>query len=145
MLPQKDQRFGPLLCGLVKHGPVKIGKASDKAGHLRVGGRSLLAKYATGAASAWRFTFRPEDVRTLVDDRTSAGFFSYLCLICGVDSICVLQNDEVFQLLSADDPQKSQTIQVRRFTGCSMRVSGSEGQLDRTVPTNRFPSSLIEN
>ena len=145
MLPHRHQHFGPLLCGLVKHGPVKIEKASAKAGHFHMGGRRLLAKYASASSSAWGFTFRPEDVRTLVADHASAGFFSYLCLICGSDFICVLRSDEAFDLLSTDVRQKSQTIRVRRSYGCCLRVSGSEGQLDRTVPANRFPSFLAKN
>ena len=144
MLPRRDQQFGPLLCGLVKRGPVEIGKASDKAGHLRVGDRRLLAKYASSDNSPWTFTFRPDDVQTLIADYTSAGLFgSYLCLICGSDFICVLRSGEVFELLSTEGLQHTQTIQVQRSAGCSPVVSGSEGQLDRRVPAKRFPTLLL--
>lgn len=145
MLSQRDQRFGPLLCGIIKRQSVKIGKASDKAGHFHINDNTcLLAKYAAGGSSAWRFTFRPEDVRALVADHDRTGLFpSYLCLICGSDFICLLRSEEVFELLSTDAPQKSQSIQVQKYSGCCLRVSGSEGQLDRTVPANRFPEEII--
>jgi hypothetical protein len=143
MLPQRDQHYGPLLHGLIKNGPIKIGKASPKAGHLRVGEQRLLAKYSSAPSSAWSFTFRPEDVRTLATDHASVGLFgSYVCLVCGLDAICVLRSDEVFDLLSAAKISKTQTIQVQKSAGCCLRVSSSETQSEHVIPANRFPSDL---
>ena len=146
MIPPRSLHFGLLLHGLVKNGPVEIGKPSEKAGHLCIDERRLLAKYDSSTSSPWSFTFRPQDIRTLVEDYSSAGLFgNYVCLICGSDSICVLRSDEVFQLLSTEDPQQSQTIRVRKSKGCCLRVSGSEGQLEPAIAANRFPDIFFQN
>lgn len=143
----QDQIYGAVLRKFVRHGGLlSVDEVGDKAGHFLVNGfRYVLVKFSTGDGLLWRFTFRPEDVATLVDDHYRAGVLggSFLCLVCGTDSICSLSIDEWSAVLNPHGRSIHQTIRISRAAGCQLEVSGTQGKLPYKIPASRFPSIIL--
>lgn len=148
MITTRDQYEGVVLRRLVKHdGPVRVDEIGDKAGHFCLNEDAfLLVKYSSRNRSPWRFTFQPDDIETLVTDHNQGGLFggSYVCLVCGLNSLCALREKEWSTLLDLGGREEQQTITVRRHPRTSFEVTGSAGQLERKIPVSRFPSLLFE-
>lgn len=146
-ISKRDQLYGAVLRKLARHGTLHtVREVGDKAGHFRLNdGTYLLMKYSTNAGSPWRFTFRPEDIETLLADYKRAGLFggSFICLICGIDVICPLAADEWSKVLDLNNPTVQQTICVSRVSGCQLEVTGTGGGLDRKIPAARFPAVIF--
>jgi len=147
MINRRDPYDGIVLRSLAKYGePFQIADLADKAGHFCLNEDAfLLVKYASQNQSPWRFTFRPDDIETLVNDHNEGGLFggSYVCLVCGYNSLCALQEDEWSSILDFNTAGQ-QTVVVRRDPRSSFEVTGSSGELDRKIPASRFPSLVFE-
>lgn len=144
MITLRDQYHGAVLRKIVSHRHAQICEIGDKVGHFQIDSEThLLVKYATNEKSPWRFIFRPEDVSLLLADHNRAER-SYPVLVCGFDSICLLQAAEWFELLDTGNPDTQQTIVVRRKRGCQFRVSSPKETLKKTVSLSRFPSVLFK-
>lgn len=147
MISVRDQYEGAVLRHLARHSQYeKVIDLKDRHGHFRLNEKSyLLVKYSSSSVSPWRFTLRPDDLRTLVRDQNRAGLFggSYVCLICGSRKVCVLNIDELGRILDLDG-DSAQTIVVRHRPRSSLSVSGSDGRLKRKIPASRFPTLLFD-
>jgi hypothetical protein len=147
MINTRDPYDGIVLRSLAKYGePFQIADLGDKAGHFCLNEDAfLLVKYAARNQSPWPFTFRPDDIDTLINDHNEGGLFggSYVCLVCGYNSLCALQEDEWSSLLDFK-ATRQQTVTVRRDPRSSFEVTGSSGELDRKIPASRFPSLVFE-
>jgi len=148
MITTRDPYDGVVLRHLIKHdAPIQVAEIRDKPGHFCLNEDAfLLVKYSSRNCSPWRFTFRPDDVRTLVRDQNQGGLFggSYVCLVCGLESLCALQEEEWSSLLDLSVADKQQTVAVRRDPRSSFEVTGSSGRLDRSIPASRFPGLVFE-
>ena len=147
MIAIRDQFEGVVLRRLLKHDdPPRIVEIGDKLGHFQLDDSTfLLIKYSSSDQSPWRFTFRSEDVATLIDDRNRTDLFGgiYICLVCGLRTICSLETDEWSRVLDLQKTQKQQTITVRRKPGAQFTVTGTAGDLDHKVPATKFPSPVL--
>lgn len=148
MITTRDSYEGVVLRHLIKHDDTaRIAEIGDKAGHFCLNDDAfLLVKYSSRNCSPWRFTFRPDDVKTLVSDQSQGGLFggSYLCLVCGFQSLCALREDEWSSLLDLNTTVEQQTVVVRRSPRSSFEVTSSAGSLNRTIPASRFPALIFE-
>lgn len=148
MITARDQFEGVVLRRLIKHDdPPRIVEVGDKSGHFQLNESTfLLVKYSSSDRSPWRFTFRPKDVQTLIDDRSKTDLFggAYICLVCGLNTICPLSSDEWSTVLDLTESSAQQTVTVRRRPGTQFEVKGSGGKLDHKVPATQFPSPVLE-
>lgn len=148
MITERDKFYGVVLRHLTKNGhPISsLAELGDKAGHFCINEEAfLLVKYSSASESPWRFSFHPGDLPILVKDHNRGGLFggSYVCLVCGFNSVCMLREDEWSALLHLDSTDRQQTVTVRRAVGRSFAVSGTAGQLKHKVPVSRFPSLIF--
>ena len=148
MITERDKYYGVVLRQLTKsgHRVSDLREVGDKAGHFHINEEAfLLVKYSSKDQSPWRFCFHPSDFPVLLESHHRGGLFggSYVCLVCGFDSICLLHEDDWSVLLSMSCTDRQQTIMVRRDAGRSFIVSGTAGRLDYKVSLSRFPSSLF--
>lgn len=143
MISRQDQIYGAVLLRSIRAGVVQqISDPGDHPGHFVLDGtRHVLIKEASGSEGHFRFTFSSEAVEMLLFCLGEGGMFStYLLLVGNGDLVCELSPSEWLKILQVDQPPSSQTVSVIGRPNRSFRVSGLRGQLDRTVPKNRFPS-----
>jgi len=148
MITQRDKFYGVVLRHLTRHnGSFKVREVGDKAGHFCLNDDAfLLVKYSSSENSPWRFTFCPGDVHTLVEGQNHGGLFggSYVCLVCGFESLCALREDEWSTLLELNTTKGQQTISVQRSPRSLFEVKETCGNLNRKIPASRFPSLVFE-
>ena len=143
-IQEKDWFHGSALTQISEHESfTALNKASEKYGHYQVNhNKRVLLKYSSAKDGPWQFTFQPDDVDIITDD-INVGLEFFICLVCGYDTICILDEDEIGVVLDLE-ADNAQWIRVEYPSGGSMRAKGSEGELDHTVPHNTFPSKLFE-
>jgi hypothetical protein len=73
------------------------------------------------------------------DHESSAKVF--LCLVCGEETICARNYQEITTLIDLDSER--QEIYISVPPGGSIWVSGSKGDLPKTIRHNSFPEKLI--
>ena len=97
---QKDYYHGAALTQIVEHASFKaLNKADVKYGHYKINQNiRLLVKFTTNEESPWYFTANANDLTTIEEDIDSGDQF-YLCLICGLSTICLLNSNQVQELL----------------------------------------------
>jgi len=148
MITERDKFYGVVLRHLTRHdGLSKVREVGDKAGHFCLNDDAfLLVKYSSSESAPWRFTFRPDDIHTLIKDQNQGGLFggSYICLVCGFESLCALREDEWSALLDLDVVEGQQTISVHRSPRSLFEVKATCGNLDHKIPASRFPSLVFE-
>jgi hypothetical protein len=140
---EKDLYHGTALTQVVEHESFKaLNKATTKYGHYQINhDRRLIVKYTKGSSSPWSFTFQKKDVKVVSDD-ISAGHSTYICLVCGDETICALNEEQILQVIDLDGG--TQWIKVEMPPKSSLRVKGSNGELSKTVPNNSFPKKLFQ-
>ena len=141
---KKHQYHGAALAQIVEHERfTALNKASKDYGHDELNSETvMLVKYRSSTSGPWKFSFSLEEVDRL-DRETSGQVAVFLVLVCGTQTVCLLDADQmrrVLVLVGADEPQ---SIEVVMPPGKSMRVSGTGGKLKTTVATNRFPDGLF--
>lgn len=143
-IQEKDWFHGSALTQICEHDSfTALNKATEKIGHYQVNhDKRVLIKYRSTEDMPWRFTFSPEDVESINDD-IEADQNSFLCLVCGYDTICVLSSDQIEEVLDLESDE-SQWVSVQYPQGGSMRVRGSYGDIDNTIRHNAFPNDLFE-
>ena len=143
-IKDKDWFHGAALTQICEHESfTALNKASEKMGHYQINhDKRILVKYSSFERGPWQFTFRADDVETISED-IDAEQQSFLCLVCGYNTICMLDADEIETLLDLDFDE-SQWIKVDYPSGGSMRARGSEGELGHVVRHNIFPGGLFE-
>jgi hypothetical protein len=101
-----------------------------------------LIKYRTNDGDSWQFTFKPEEIEAL-KEIARKGDLIFVCLVCGQVTVCALSLEEAKELLSGKSKDQ-QSITVEAPPNASLRVWGSKGSLDKTIPHNSFPKRLFE-
>lgn len=142
---EKDPYHGAALTQIVEHPSFKaLNKADDKYGHYLVNhGRRILAKYTKRPDSPWQFTFSEDDMRTVEKDLQASGDSrAFICLVCGDETVCLLDEKEIGELLDVSR-SACQWIRVNVPKGCSMRVSGTRGACNQTVSHSWFPDKVF--
>ena len=94
----------------------------------------LYLKHSVQRLSPWRFTFQPEHVEDLsMMIRTYED--NFLILVCGRNSIAVINSDEFATLLPMDEISQS-WISVRTGHNKMLQIAGSSGSLSRKIRRN---------
>jgi hypothetical protein len=143
-IQEQDVYHGPALMQIVEHTSFKaLNKADGQYGHYLVNTNvRLWAKYATANKGPWPFTFQPEDLAAIREDRKTKGAI-HIVLTCGDHSVCCLSRAE-FESLVDIDSTSQQWIRVDAPEGKQMRATGSLSRVETKVPHNRFPNCVFE-
>jgi len=147
-IQDKDFYHGAALTQIVEHSSFKaLNKASEKYGHYLVNtDQHVFVKYTktcktTPKKSSWQFTLQPEEKKAINEE---SRIFSkvFLCLVCGDETVCVLDSSEIKQTLNLQNGTQGY-IRVEMPSGGSCHVTGTDGELKRTVPNNSFPGKIF--
>ena len=135
---------GSALTQIAEHESFKaLNKTDAKYGHYRVNtDRQLFVKYRTNRRSPWHFTFQLDEtaaIRRAIETKER----TFVCLVCGRNTICCLRQEELEQLVDIRS-RVQQWIRVEVPKGGSLHVTGKAGALSRTIPHNSFPSKVFE-
>jgi hypothetical protein len=101
----------------------------------------LYVKHSVKRISPWRFTFHKEHVeelRKLLSDFDLV----FLVLICGRDSIAVIDAEEIGSLLPISKPESS-WVSVQTAHNTMLTVEGSVGNLKQKIRKSR-PFSRVK-
>jgi hypothetical protein len=141
-IQQKDLFHGAALTQLTEHPSFKaLNNADVKYGHYMVNtDRRLMVKLTEKASAPWTFTFQPDDLNTLQSDIAS-GFRTFVVLVCGKETICLLPEQDFLVLLDLNNPT-AQWIRVE-IPKASMRVRGSNGSLTHAIAHKDFPDDVF--
>ncbi len=142
-IQNKDLFHGAALTQIVEH-PLftALNKADEKYGHYQINhNKRLLVKHTGKDDSPWSFTLQPDDINTVVAD-ISSDQESFLCLICGKTTVCILSTEEFEQIVDINGATP-QWIKVECPPRSGMRVSGSAGTLQSVIAHNEFPKKLF--
>ena len=134
---------GAALAQITKHDSFKaLNKVDGKSGHYLVNTDCrLLTKHRDDDIPV-QFVFSPDDLDTLRFDIES-GFRTFLVLVCSDITICLLDADQIQQLIDLN-ASKQQWIRIS-IPGASMDVAGSNGKLKRKIPHSRFPGDVFRS
>jgi hypothetical protein len=100
----------------------------------------LFVKYLAKESSPWNFSIHSNELQAIAEDmKVSAKVF--LCLVCGEETICALNVQEITTLVDLNSER--QFINVTVPPGGSIRVSGSNGELTKKIKHNSFPKKLF--
>jgi len=140
----KHTYHGVVFARIVEHPSFKaLNKVDKKYGHYQLNNdRLFLVKHAGSGTRSWQFTFSPDDLETLSAD-LDKGNKTYVVLVCGNVTVCILHKRQFSKLLDIDSPC-SQWIRVKiPAPRARMRLSGSQNSLNYVVPHNAFPRVLF--
>ncbi len=142
---KKDLFHGAALTQIVEDPRfTALNKADEKYGHYQVNhNKRLLVKHASNDEAPWIFTIQPDDIDTVVAD-ISSDQDSFLCLVCGQTTICILTTEE-FETVVDTSGTAPQRIKVECPPASGMRVSGSNGSMDSVIPHNAFPRKIFSD
>ncbi len=140
-LQVQDLQFGAVLAQIAEHPTFSsVNKVPGREGLYQVNNyKRLLIKRCGADASTWRFTFRPHEIEEIC-----TGQELFVALVCGYDSICLLSETDLNNLISTSD-RSSQSITVESGAKRGFRVHGSAGKLQRVIPHNSFPKELLDD
>ena len=141
----RHETHGSALAQIVEDGSfTALNKASDKRGHYQVNhDRRLLIKRSTTGPEDWQFTFSERDLDVLRDDLQN-DVRVFACLVCAGETICALDADQIRQLINVDDEStKSIIVTTPPEPRTSMRVRGTDGELEGTVAHSAFPEKVF--
>lgn len=141
-IQQKDKFHGAALTQIVEHPQFKaLNKGTPKYGLYHLDNdKTVFVKYTAKTGSPWQFVFHPPDFPPIVKELVNRRVF--FCLVYP-ESICLLDADELKQLVDLNAHQE-QWIRVEvNGPGASMRVRGSRGALGHAVAHNSFPQKLF--
>jgi hypothetical protein len=144
-IQEQDLYHGAALTQIVEHPSFKaLNKASAKYGHYLINtDRHVFVKYRKNSKSPWQHTLSQDELRAIATELI-ARHKVYLCLVCGNETVCALNADEIQQLIDLNS-NKQQWIKIEAPPRKSCRISGSIGRLQRTVPHNSFPDKVFCN
>ena len=144
-IQKKDLFHGSALTQIVEN-PLftALNKADEKYGHYQINhDKRLLVKHTSNDKAPWSFTLQPDDIDTVVAD-ISSDQKSFLCLVCGQTTICILTTEEFEQLVDTNG-KTAQWIKVDCRPGSGMRVSGSAGSIKAVIAHNAFPKKIFDD
>ena len=102
----------------------------------------LYIKRSRKRLSPWRYTFT-NDHQHEIEDLLNSTDYLFLLLITDQEGVAVIDYPTLKQLLD-DHFDDTEWISVTRKLRENYRVSGKDGKLDRALPKNAFPKSIIE-
>jgi hypothetical protein len=140
-IQQKDYFHGAALTQIVEHESFKaLNKADEKYGHYKINHDiRLMVKITSIEDEPWQFTANASDLATMEEDLNSGDQF-FLCLVCGLNTICLLDGSQVKQLLDTSS-REQQWLHVRN-TG-SLWVWSRRIELKNAIPHNAFPNKIF--
>ncbi len=135
---------GAVLTQITEHPAFKaLNKVEPLYGHYLVNHDTrIIVKYLNRPTTAWSFQFSVKELQAIRAD-LKLTHNVYLCLVCGQETICALNNEEFSGLIDIDADTR-QSIAVDVPEGGSMHVQGDEGRLQNVVHHNSFPGKLFE-
>lgn len=141
-IQQKDYYHGAALTQIVEHYSFKaLNKADAKYGHYKINNNiRLMIKITSGEESPWQFTVNKSDIDVMKEDISSVDSF-FLCLVCGLETICILTENQITELLNLTS-EEQQWIKVRK-TG-SLRASSRLGELKQAIAQKAYPDILFD-
>ena len=101
----------------------------------------LYLKHSVKRISPWRFTFHKEHVSEITELLLNFEIV-YLVLICGRDSIAVIDSDEIKAILPIAKPEAS-WVSVQTGHNTMLTVEGSSGNLKRKIRKSK-PFSRVK-
>lgn len=142
-IQDKDYFHGAALTQIVEDPSfTALNKVDAKYGHYLINSNiRLLMKHCSSEKSPWVYTLNPADARIIQRD-IDAGSSTFLCLICGLVSICILNQNQILELVSLN-PSSPQTIRIEQKKGGSLWAYGSKGDCEKSIPHNAFPGCLF--
>lgn len=144
-IQEKDYRHGAVLTQIVEHSCfTALNKADTKYGHYTVNSDTRLFVKTTkqDPSKECHFNFKADDLRAIQDD-VNGGWKTYLCLVCGLKTVCILNEEQIKQVINLSSPGP-QWLKIAFPVGGSLRVWGQQGKLNKTIPHNAFPDVLFE-
>ena len=96
---------------------------------------ALYVKHSTKRLTPWRFTFHTDHVLEL-SQILQKHETCFLVLVCGRDSIAVIEKDEILKLLPIDSPALS-WVSVQTSHNTSLTIEGSSGSLKRKLKKSK--------
>jgi len=141
---EKDLYHGAALTQITEHPSFKaLNKADDKYGHYLINADTrVMVKHTKAKGARWQFTFQPDDLATLQEDIKSK-YKTFVCLVCGHTTICMLDPDQLNQVIDLSRPRAQAVVVLVRKPGASMTVRGPFGELKGKIPHKTFPRSLF--
>jgi hypothetical protein len=139
----KDIFHGTALTQIVEHPSFKaLNKADNKYGHYQINNDTrILIKHCSSENSPWTFNLNKEDINTLIGD-ISFNHRSYLCLVCGKISVCLLSCQDYEKLLDTSS-SSSQLLTVTIKEGTSIHVKSKLHILNHAIHHTDFPDKLF--
>lgn len=144
-IQEKDYYHGAALTQITEDPSfTALNKADAKYGHYIINNNiRLLVKHTKNNVSPWYFTLQPDDLLTISTD-AQLGFRTFLCLTCGLHTICILSSN---QLAQAADLTSNKALRISvscAKSGFSMKVKGPIGEIKGKIPHTAFPSVLFD-
>ncbi len=145
-IQDQDIYHGSALMQIVEYPSFKaLNKADDgKYGHYTINdGLRLFVKYRKHSRSPWQFTFQPDEL-TAINADIASGAKTFVCLVCGDNTICCLTGGELQHLLNLQSGA-AQSVKVEVPIGGSQHISGpKKAKLRNAIPHNAFPAKLFQ-
>ncbi|CAA9889553.1 conserved hypothetical protein [Candidatus Methylobacter favarea] len=114
-----------------------INNATNRNGFYQINGdKRILIKYSTAEANEWQFTFCNDDFEELTH------YESFIVLVCGTYTICLLSIDSIQEILDMDD-DSPKWIRITYINDSCMHVRGPLGDLPDTIKHDAFPQGLF--
>lgn len=142
-IQEQDSFHGAALTQIVEYHSFKaLNKANEKYGHYLINAdRHIFIKYCKNVNSPWSFTFHPEDLRAIKSE-ISSGARVFIGLVCGGKTVCALNQVELSLIIELNS-SSSQWIRIMVPPRGSCHVSGSIGEMQKTIPHNSFPGKIF--
>ena len=106
-----------------------------------INGVGLFIKYSTKRMPPWHFTFI-RDHQLEIEQIKSRHNHVVIALVCGTDGVAALSYDELKQVLD-HNIEDVERITVRRPPRGKYRISGTDGEMDRTIGISDFPGKIF--
>lgn len=142
---EPDIYYGCVLTQIIEHASTThISKLDGAKGLYEINGdRQILIKYSTAEDREWRFSFRRAEIANIKPNEAHTLFF--LVLVCGRQSICLLDVNAIQGLLPENE-KKSQSIVVNFDGNSRMHIRNEKDDIEllpRIVSHKAFPAKLL--
>lgn len=142
-IDQKDLYHGAALTQITEYAGFKaLNKADAKYGHYIVNtDRRILMKYSS-AEGSWHFSFNADDLATVKKDFKAKGKV-FVVMVCGADTICILDRAEIETLLDFTGDQQSIAVHYPKGGGLRVENRTLGKKLAHKIPHNAFPEKIF--
>lgn len=108
----------------------------------RHAGAGLFIKVSNKRLSPWRYSFHQDHQDEILRLKSTHGEI-FIALIAGDDGIVAFDFSLLKEILD-DNHEKQEWVSVTRKPRENYRIKGSNGALNKPLPRNSFPGSLVE-